>query len=95
MGRERLLGYHGQLVVAEVQVDQRVELGEASQVVQLVPGQVQGLDVAQVGVCRFQEPQQVVGQIHMDQVVQVLQAHQGSKCSMLDQAKEILNQKTL
>lgn len=69
--------YRSQLVVAEIQVDQRVELGEAGEVVQLVPRQVQGLDVAQVGVCRLQEPQLVVGQIHMDQIVQVLQSHTG------------------
>lgn len=70
-GRERC--YRSQLVVAEIQVDQRVELGEAGEVIQLVPRQVQGLDVAQVGVCRLQEPQVVIGQIHMDQIVQVLQ----------------------
>lgn len=45
--------------------------------IQLVPRQVQGLDVAQVGVCRLQEPQVVIGQIHMDQIVQVLQSHTG------------------
>lgn len=69
--------YQSQPVVAEVQVDQGVELGEASQVLQLVPSQVQGLDVAQVGVRRFQHPQVVEGQIHVDQTVQVLQSHKG------------------
>lgn len=65
--------YLGQLVVAEVQVDQRVQLAEAAQSVQLVSGQAQSLDVAQTGVSRFQDPQAVVGQIHVDQIVQVLQ----------------------
>lgn len=64
--------------MAEVQVDQRVELGEASQMIQVVTSQVQGLDVAQVGVCRFQEPQVVIGQIHVDQTEEVLQSHRGS-----------------
>lgn len=59
--------------MAEVQVDQGVELGEARQLVQLVPRQVEGLDVAQTGVGGFQDPQLVIGQIHVDQVVQVLQ----------------------
>lgn len=63
--------------MAEIQVDQRVELGEASEVIQLVTREVQGLDVAQVGVCGFQDSQVVVGQIHMDQTVQVLQSHRG------------------
>jgi len=65
--------YLGQLVVAEVQVDQRVELGEAGQLLQLVAGQIQSLDVAQTGVSGLQDPQAVVGQIHVDQIVQVLQ----------------------
>lgn len=60
--------------MAEVQVDQGVELGEARQLVELVPCQVEGLDVAQTGVSSFQDPQLVIGQIHMDQVVQVLQS---------------------
>lgn len=38
-------GYLSQLVVAEVQVDQRVELTEASKSVQLVASQAQGFDV--------------------------------------------------
>lgn len=61
--------------MAEVQVDQRVELGEAGQLVQLIAGQAQGLDVAQSGVSSFQDPQVVVRQIHMDQVVQMLWSH--------------------
>lgn len=65
--------YLGQLVVAEVQVDQRVELGEAGQLFQLVASQAQGFDVAQTGVSSFQDPQTVIGQIHVDQIVQVLQ----------------------
>lgn len=63
--------------MAEIQVDQRVELGEASELIQLVTRQVQGLDVAQVGVCRFQDLQVVIGQIHVHQIVQVLQSHKG------------------
>lgn len=70
-----LCDYLSQLVVAEVQVDQRVELGEARQLVQLIAGQAQGLDVAQTGVSSFQDPQAVIGQIHVDQIVQVLQPH--------------------
>lgn len=66
-------GYLGQLVVAQVQVDQRVELGEAGQSLQLVPSQAQGFDVPQASVSSFQEPQAVEGQVHVDQVVQVLQ----------------------
>lgn len=62
-----------ELVVAEVKVDQRVELGEARQLLQLVAGQAQGLDVAQTGVSSFQDPQAVIGQVHVDQIVQVLQ----------------------
>ncbi|TNN60734.1 hypothetical protein EYF80_029078 [Liparis tanakae] len=54
-------------------VDQRVELGEAGQLLQLVAGQAQSLDVAQAGVSGLQDPQAVVGQIHVDQIVQVLQ----------------------
>lgn len=64
-----------ELVVAEVKVDQRVELGEARQLVQLVAGQAQGLDVAQTGVSSFQDPQTVIGQVHVDQIVQVLQPY--------------------
>lgn len=61
--------------MAEVQVDQRVELGEAGQLVQLIAGQAQGLDIAQSGVSSFQDPQVVVRQIHVDQVVQMLWSH--------------------
>lgn len=64
-----------ELVVAEVKVDKRVELGEARQLVQLVAGQAQGLDVAQTGVSSFQDPQTVIGQVHVDQIVQVLQPY--------------------
>lgn len=60
--------------MTEVQVDQRVQLGETSELVQLVAGQAQGFDVTQTGVSSFQEPQAVIGQIHVDQIVQVLQA---------------------
>ena len=66
-------GYLGQLVVAEVQVDQRVELGEACKLLQLVAGQAQGFDVPQTGVSSFQDPKTVIGQIHVHQVVQMLQ----------------------
>lgn len=59
--------------MAEVQVDQRVELGEAGQLVQLVAGQTQSFNVAQTSVSSFQDPQAVVGQVHVDQIVQVLQ----------------------
>lgn len=65
--------YLGQLVVAEIQIDQRVELGEAGQSVQLVSGQAEGFYVAETGVSSFKDPQAVIGQIHVDQVVQVLQ----------------------
>lgn len=60
--------------MAEVQVDQGVELSEARQLVELVPCQVEGLDVAQTGVSSFQDTQVVIGQIHVDQVVQVLKS---------------------
>lgn len=76
--------YLSQLVVAEVQVDQRVELGEAGQLVQLIAGQAQGLDVAQSGVSSFQDPQVVVGQIHVDQVVQVLRSHDRNVSTTVD-----------
>lgn len=59
--------------MAEVQVDQRVELGEAGQLVQLVAGQTECFDVAQTGVSSFQDLQAVIGQVHVDQVVKVLQ----------------------
>lgn len=54
------VGYLSQLVVAEVQVDQRVELAEASQLAQLVSSQAQGFDVAKTGVSSFQDPQTVI-----------------------------------
>lgn len=73
--------------MAEVQVDQRVELGEARQLVQLVPSQVEGLDVAQTGVSSFQDPQVVIGQIHVDQVVQVLQSSTEASVHSLWQSK--------
>lgn len=79
--------YLCQLVVAEVQVDQRVELGEACQLVQLVPSQVEGLDVAQTGVSSFQDPQVVIGQIHVDQVVEVLQSSTKASVHSLWQSK--------
>lgn len=68
-------GYLSQLVVAEVQVDQRVQLAEASELAQLVSSQAQGFNVAKTSVSSFQDPQTVIWQIHVDQVVQVLQAH--------------------
>lgn len=80
--------YLCQLVVAEVQVDQRVQLGEARQLVQLVPSQVEGLDVAQTGVSSFQDPQVVIGQIHVDQVVQVLQSSTEASVYSLWQSKQ-------
>lgn len=61
--------------MAEIQVDQGVKLCEAGKLVQLVTRQVQGLDVAQMGVSRFQEPQVVIRQIHVDQIIQVLQSY--------------------
>lgn len=60
--------------MAEVQVYQGVKFSEARQLVELVPCQVEGLDVAQTGVSSFHDPQVVIGQIHVDQVVQVLQS---------------------
>lgn len=74
--------------MAEVQVDQRVQLGEARQLVQLVPSQVEGLDVAQTGVSSFQDPQVVIGQIHVDQVVQVLQSSTEALVYSLWQSKQ-------
>lgn len=74
--------------MAEVQVDQRVQLGEARQLVQLVPSQVEGLDVAQTGVSSFQDPQVVIGQIHVDQVVQVLQTSTEASVYSLWQSKQ-------
>lgn len=76
--------YLGQLVVAEVQVDQRVELGEAGQLLQLVAGQAQGFDVAQTSVSSFQGPQAVIGQIHVDQIVQVLQTQDSHFSTTVD-----------
>lgn len=73
--------------MAEIQVDQRIELGEARQLVQLVPGQVEGLDVSQTGVSSFQDAQVVIGQIHMDQVVQVLQSSEEASVHSLRQSK--------
>lgn len=61
--------------MAEIQVDQGVKLGEAGKLIQLVARQVQGLDVAQMGVSRFQDPQVVIRQIDMDQIIQVLQSY--------------------
>ena len=76
--------YLGQLVVAEVQVDQRVELGEAGQLLQLVAGQAQRFDVTQAGVSSFQDPQAVIGQIHVDQIVQVLQTQDSHFSATVD-----------
>lgn len=76
---EFLCSHLSQLVVAEVQVDQGVELGEARQLLQLIAGQVQRLDVAHTRVSGFQDLQAVVGQIHVDQIVHVLQPHDTDK----------------
>ena len=69
--------------MAEVQVDQRVELGEAGEPVQLVSSQAEGFYVAQTGVSSLKDPQAVIGQIHVDQVVQVLQTQNNSFCTVL------------
>lgn len=61
------------MIVAQVQVDQRVELGEATERLQLVPRQAQRLDVPQPRVSRLQAAQAVVAQVHMHQAVEVLQ----------------------
>lgn len=61
--------------MAEIQVDQGVKLGEAGKLIELVARQVQGLDVAQMGVSRFQDPQVVIRQIDVDQIIQVLQSY--------------------
>lgn len=60
-------------VVAEIQVDQRVELVQAMQTPQEVARQVQGLNVAQFGVNAFQGGELIVGQVQVHKVIQVLQ----------------------
>lgn len=62
--------------MAEIQVDQGVKLGEAGKMIQLVARQVQGLDVAQVGVSGLQDPQVVIRQVDVDQIIQVLQSYE-------------------
>lgn len=68
--------------MAEVQVDQRVELREARQPFELVAGQAEGFDVAQASVSGLQDPYGVVGQIHVDEVVQVLQPQDNINCAV-------------
>lgn len=63
-------------VVAEIQVDQGVELVQATQTLQEVARQVQGLDVPQFGVNPVQRGEFVVGQVQVHEVVQVLRQHQ-------------------
>ena len=61
--------------MAEVQVDQGVQLVEARESLQAVAGQVEGSDVPQTGVGRLEHLQSVVGQVQVNQVVQVLETN--------------------
>ena len=61
--------------MAEVQVDQGVQLVEARESLQAVAGQVEGPDVPQTGVGRLEHLQSVVGQVQVNQVVQVLETN--------------------
>ena len=61
--------------MAEVQVDQGVQLVEARESLQAVAGQVEGSDVPQTGVGRLEHLQSVVGQVQVNQVVEVLETN--------------------